>query len=104
MKSLTAYYENGYKQWGTVHKTIIGLKEIKAPFLKYNDSVRSMSSTLASIDEISRANEKAVFAFVRKLSYQLDDIKNNIMELFRGVRDSGVIEHFGDRELTYSHS
>lgn len=99
MKSLTAYYDNGYRQWGTVHRTIMGLDEIGTPFVRYNASVKQMEKTLSSINEISHANEKAVFAYVRKLSYILDDIKNDILELIRGVGDSGVLEQFKDREV-----
>jgi hypothetical protein len=53
---------------------------------------------MEDIEKIAKGNEKAVFAYVRKLSYQLDDIVRHLSALRSGVLESGVIRQFSDRE------
>lgn len=98
MKSLSAYYDNGYRQWGTICRTILNMPEIYAPFLHYRTKCSDVAETIEDINKIAKGNEKAVFAYVRKLSYQLDDIVRHLTSLHNGVRESGVLRQFGDRE------
>lgn len=98
LKSLSAYYNNGYRQWGRIAKLIINQKEISSPFVKFNAKQTEIEHTINEIKEISKHNEKAVYAFVRKLSYQLDDIKEIMVELCKGVGSSGVISQFINHE------
>ena len=98
MKSLSAYYDNGYRQWGNVCKTILNLPEIYSPFLHYRSKVVDVAATIEDIEKIAKGNETAVFAYVRKLSYQLDDIVRHLTALQKGVAESGVIRHYADRE------
>lgn len=104
MKSLSAYYDNGYRQWGTICRTILNLPEIYAPFLHYRSKVADVAATIEDINKIAKGNEKAVFAYVRKLSYQLDDIVRHLTALYDGVRESGVLSRFGDRECINGES
>lgn len=98
LKSLSAYYNNGYRQWGRIAKLVISQKEISSPFVKFNAKQAEIERTINEIKEISKHNEKAVYAFVRKLSYQLDDIKEIMVELCKGVGYSGIISRFIDHE------
>lgn len=98
MKSLSAYYDNGYRQWGNICKTILNLPEIYSPFLHYRVKVNEVATTMEDIEKIAKGNEKAVFAYVRKLSYQLDDIVRHLSALRSGVLESGVIRQFSDKE------
>lgn len=98
LKSLSAYYNNGYRQWGRIAKLVISQKEISSQFVKFNAKQAEIERTINEIKEISKHNEKAVYAFVRKLSYQLDDIKEIMVELTKAVGYSGVISRFIDHE------
>ena len=98
LKSLSAYYNNGYRQWGRIAKLVISQKEISSQFVKFNAKQAEIERTINEIKEISKHNEKAVYAFVRKLSYQLDDIKEIMVELSKAVGYSGVISRFIDHE------
>lgn len=98
IKSLSAYYRNGYRQWGTIAKDIIQLKGIRKPFVFYNIKVKEMEQTLREIEEISKKNEKALFQYVEKLSYQLDDIRQYIDDLCSNIIKSGVIERYKNHE------
>ena len=95
LKSLSAYYNNGYRQWGRI---VISQKEISSQFVKFNAKQAEIERTINEIKEISKHNEKAVYAFVRKLSYQLDDIKEIMTALCKAVGYSGVISRFIDHE------
>ena len=57
-----------------------------------------MEQTINEITDIAKRNQKAVFAFVRKLSWQLEDTKEHMQKLYNGVTSSGVIEAFGNHE------
>lgn len=98
IKSLSAYYDNGYRQWGTIAKRIINLDGIRKPFVLYRAKVREMQQTMNDIAEIAKNDEKAVYQYVRKLSYQLDDIRTQIDLLFKGVSESGIIYCYKDHE------
>lgn len=98
LKSLSAYYNNGYRQWGRIAKLVISQKEISSQFVKFNAKQTEIERTINEIKEISKHNEKAVYAFVRKLSYQLDDIKEIMTALCKAVGYSGVISRFIDHE------
>lgn len=98
MKSLAAYYDNGYKQWGNICRDILNLKEIRPHFTFYRAKATEVTNTINEIANIAKGNEKAVFQYVRKLSYQLDDIKQHMQNLYKGTTSSGVIEAFGKHE------
>lgn len=98
IKSLSAYYRNSYRQWGTIAKSIIQLEGIRKPFVFYNIKVKEMEQTLKVIEEIAKKNEKAIYQYVEKLSYQLDDIRQYIDELCSNIIKSGVIERYKEHE------
>lgn len=98
IKSLSAYYDNGYKQWGNVAKFIINLDEIRKPFVLYRIKAREIQKTMEEISAISKRNDKSVFQYIRTLSYQLDDLCTQMDLLFRGVSRSGVVAHYANHE------
>ena len=98
IKSLAAYYDNAYRQWGTIAKTILELSEIKTPFTLFRADARDIVSTIEEISAIAKGNEKAVFAYVQKLSWKLDNTRSKMKLLYSGVLSSGVLEQFKDKE------
>ena len=98
IKSLYAYYDHAYKQWGNIGKRIINLREIRKPFVMFRVKVREMSHTMDMIVEESKRNKKSVYQLIRKLAYQLDDVKNCMEDLFKGIQESCVVQRFAYHE------
>ena len=91
MTSLSAYYKHGYRQWGTICKTIRNLKDIQSPFVRYTMSAKAVNEVINEINEIAKHNSKSVFAYVRKLSWKLDDVAKDMKALQEGINKSGVL-------------
>lgn len=98
IRSLSAYYDNAYRQWGTIARDIINRKEINSPFVMYRVKARELNNTIDSISEIAKKNEKAIYQYIEKLSYQLDDLRICIDNLCSGISKSGVMQLHGDHE------
>lgn len=91
MTSLSAYYKHGYRQWGTICKEIINLKDISAPFVRYIISAKEVNNVINDINDIAKHNSKSVFAYVRKLSWKLEDVAKDMKALQDGINKSGVL-------------
>ena len=98
MKSLTAYYDNAYKQWGTIANSILHHGRIQPFFVKYRCKIRDINETLSNLESASKRNSKMVFHYMEKLSYQLDDVRDIINNLCMGISKSGVLERYKDHE------
>ncbi len=98
IKSLSAYYDNAYRQWGTIATTILNLPEIKAPFVLFRADAYELTKVIEEISTIAKGNEKAVFAYVQKLSWVLDNARGKMKSLYSGVISSGALEQFKDKE------
>ena len=98
MKSITAYYDNAYRQWGTIANNILQHGRIQPYFVKYRCKIREINETLSSLETSSKRNSKMVFHYMEKLSYQLDDIRDIINNLCFGISKSGVMERYKDHE------
>lgn len=98
IKSLSAYYDNAYRQWGTIASMILNLPEIERPFVLFRADATDIVKTIGEISEIAKGNEKAVFSYVQKLSWKLDNIRTKMKMLYSGVVNSGVLERFDDKE------
>ena len=98
IRSLAAYYDNAYRQWGTIANLILKLPEIDAPFALFRADARDIVNTIEEISAIAKGNEKAVFSYVQKLSWKLDNTRGKMKMLYSGVLSSGVLEKFDDKE------
>lgn len=98
IKSLAAYYDNAYRQWGTIANMVLGLPEIKSPFVLFRIDAYDIVNLIEEISTIAKGNEKAVFAYVKKLAWKLDNTRNKMKILYSGVISSGVLEQFKDKE------
>lgn len=90
-KSLCAYYDNGYKQWGTIAKNIINNPCIKAPFIDVRCRVIDINKQLEEINTLGKKSDKAIFGYVEKLGYLTDDLKTAVESLSSGITESGVM-------------
>lgn len=98
IKSLAAYYDNAYRQWGTIATSIIKLPEIDEPFRLFRVDAYQIVDAIKEIAEVAKGNEKAVFQYIQKLSWRLDNARNKMKILYSGVITSGALEQFKDKE------
>lgn len=98
IKSLSAYYDNAYRQWGTIATMILKLPEIETPFVLFRADAYELTKVIDEISVIAKGNEKAVFAYIQKLSWVLDNARGKMKALYSGVISSGALERFEDKE------
>lgn len=98
LKSLVAYHTHGYRQWGTIANLLMGLKEIKSPFNNVVINTKQAIRLVEKINKIAKGNDKDVFQYVKKLSWKLEDVKNELDELVKGINSSGVCHQFRTHE------
>ena len=98
MDSLAAYYDNGYRQWGNICKELLEIDEIRKPFIKFRIKERETRETIDMVEKKSRRNSKAVYDYLEKLGYDLDDISTIMDKLANGVIESGVIDRLQGHE------
>ena len=98
LKSLVACHTHGYRQWGTIATLLMGLREIKSPFNNLVINTKQAIRLIEKINKIAKENDKDVFQYVKKLSWKLDDVKNELDELVKGINSSGVCHQFGKHE------
>lgn len=98
IKSLAAYYDNGYRQWGIIARTIMETDGIYQPFLSFRSKTYDMSNIINDICMTGKHDERAIYAYIQKLSWKLDDIKKDMNNLREGVDRSGVLERYKDKE------
>lgn len=100
IKSLGAYYDNGYRQWGTKCRDfVLKHKDMEIPFLNVRMRSKELFEIANDIEKIAKGNEKAVYQYVQKFAWKLEDVQRAMEELYKGVRKSGVMEHFAEYEF-----
>lgn len=92
MKSLSAYYRNGYKQWGNICKEIMSYRGISAPFTRYAISAREFNDLVNEINEVAKRNSKSVYGLIRQLSWKLEDVNTNLKALYDGINETRILE------------
>jgi hypothetical protein len=98
IKSLAAYYDNAYKQWGTIANIILKAPEIDEPFRLFRVDAYQIVDAIKEISDVAKGNEKAVFSYIQKLSWILDNARGKMKSLYSGVVASGVLDQFKDKE------
>lgn len=98
LKSFSAYYDNAYKQWGTISRDILQNRKIRPHFVHYRAAMRELDELLAEVQKCARRNEKAAYQFVERISWKLEDISELIGKIMKGAHDSGVLEIYGQHE------
>lgn len=91
LKSIVAYYRHGYRQWGIIARDIINMPQIQSPFLNVVLRTAEVDSKIGEIEKIAKKSDKAVFQYVEKLQYILDDLQKNLDNLLSGISKSGVL-------------
>ena len=91
LRSITAYYKHGYRQWGRIAKGIITAPTIASPFLNVVLRTKEVNDKIAEIETIGRKGEKAVFQYDEKLQYILDGLQKHLDNLLYAITKSGVL-------------
>lgn len=91
LRSITAYYKHGYRQWGRIAKGIITAPQIASPFLNVVIRTKDVNDKITEIETIGKKGDKAVFQYIEKLQFILDDLQKNLDNLLFGITKSGVL-------------
>lgn len=98
LKSLAAYYDHAYKQWGTIGKQILEHHKIRPHFVFYRAALRDLEKLLDDIQMMSKKNEKAAYQFVEKTAWKAEDIKIHINNIMSGAAESGLLDAYKTHE------
>ena len=98
LKSLSAYYDHAYRQWGTIANEILEHHKIRPHFVRYRVNVSELSSLVEEVQKMAKRNEKAAYQYVEKIAWKLEDIKTHITNLMNGAVESGLMELYKDEE------
>ena len=90
-KSLVAYYKNGYKQWGNIHREVLKIDNMGGKFILVVSSIKTTNELIADICNLAKHSNKAVFGMIQDLSYKMTDLQSKLMDLHNVVNGSGII-------------
>lgn len=90
-KSLVAYYKNGYKQWGNIHREVLKIDNMGGKFVLVVSAIETTNKLIADICDVAKRSNKAVFGMIQDLSYKMTDLQSKLMNLHSVVNGSGII-------------
>ena len=100
IKSLSAYYDHAYRQWGNIAKEhVIEHPMISHDFVLFRAKAKEMAELQDRIAEYGKKNEKDVFQIIEKLAYKVDDLTALMISLAHSVEESHVCDTFKDKEF-----
>ena len=99
-KSLVAYYKNGYKQWGNIHREVLKIDNMGGKFILVVSAIETTNKHITEICNLAKHSNKAVFGMIQDLSYKMADLQSKLMSLHSVVTGSGIINSpFNTHEL-----
>jgi len=101
LKSIQVYKNHAYRSWGTIANEILAHDGIRKPMTEYCVRLGELNTLVSDIQTMAKRNEKAVYQYVEKVAWKLDDMKQNIVSIIKGVEKSGVCERFKNHEAIY---
>lgn len=90
-KSLVAYYTNGYKQWGNIHREVLKIDNMGDKFILVVSAIKTTNELITDIYNVAKRSNKAVFGMIQDLSYKMADLQSKLMSLHSVVNGSGII-------------
>ena len=90
-KSLVAYYKNGYKQWGNIHREVLKIDNMGGKFILVVSAIETTNKHITEICNLAKHSNKAVFGMIQDLSYKMTDLQHKLMNLHNAVTGSGII-------------
>lgn len=101
LKSVQVYRNHAYRSWGTIANEILSYKGISKPMAMYCVRFGELNTLVADIQHMAKRNEKAIYQYIEKVAWKLDDMKTNIIEMIRAANESEVCQRFKDHEAIY---
>lgn len=90
-KSLVAYYKNGYKQWGNIHREVLKIDNMGGKFILVVSAIETTNKHITEICNLAKHSNKAVFGMIQDLSYKMADLQSKLMDLHNVVTGYGII-------------
>lgn len=90
-KSLVAYYTNGYRQWGNIHKEVLKIDNMGGKFILVVSAIETANKLITDICNVAKRSNKAVFGMIQDLSYKMADLQSQLMSLHNVVNGSNII-------------
>lgn len=90
-KSLVAYYKNGYKQWGNIHREVLKIDNMGGKFILVVSAIETTNKHITEICNLAKHSDKAVFGMLQDLSYKMTDLQCKLMDLHKVVNGSDII-------------
>ena len=90
-KSLVAYYKNGYRQWGNIHREVLKIDNMSGKFILVVSAIETTNKHITEICNLAKHSNKAVFGMIQDLSYKMTDLQCKLMNLHNVVTDSDII-------------
>lgn len=100
-KSMRAYWDNGYRQWGRVANDIIHHPCIEPHFTAFIVAYNAAEDAKKQIAKISKKNDKDVFQYIEKLAYSIDDMADALRKIADGTVDAHIEEVFKDEKAYF---
>lgn len=95
LNSLKAFADNGYKQWGTIAETIMGLDGIRRPLGLVTAHYSGYCKVyMARIKEMSRKNDSDLFQYINWLVNHFEVVKTNLDTLMHNISESNVLSAY----------
>lgn len=95
LDSIYAWYSNGYKQWGTIAETIMGLDPIRRPLGQVTAHYNGYCKVyMARIKEMSRKNDSDLFQYINWLCNHFEVVKTNLDALMHNISESNVLSAY----------
>ena len=98
LKSLCAYKEHGYRQWGRIANDIMSMHGIKLPFEQVVIKTKQAERLIKKINTIGKANDYDVFQYVNTLQLRLEELTTQLNLLVNGINASHITKVFKDHE------
>ena len=90
-KSLVAYYKNGYRQWGNIHREVLKIDNMGGKFILVVSAIETTNKHITEICNLAKHSNKAVFGMIQDLSYKMTDLQFKLMNLHNVVTGSDII-------------
>lgn len=90
-KSLVAYYKNGYKQWGNIHREVLKIDNMGGKFILVVSAIETTNKHITEICDLAKHSNKAVFGMIQDLSYKMTNLQSKLMNLHKVVNGSDII-------------
>lgn len=98
LKSIQVYKNHAYRSWGKIANEILSYRGIRKPMTTYCVKFGEMNTLLNDIQKMAKRNETAVYQYIDKMTWKLDDMRINIMDIVKAVNESGVCQRFKNHE------